>query len=315
VPAEPLAREKSFLEQPPLRGIGDFYQGSIDRLFDRAMLRQRDRHIGGRNQTLRYFKRFGVAHRHVILQRADAVDDRVRLAVHERIQRLRQILEFRELQVQLVEMLRAGGLSDGCKLPFTKIDRRREIARFHAFRGQPRNQTGRQQGNQHQAAEHPRRSHGPPLRKALAPATRLLAALAGTFPNEGPLQSFRLADLHLPTELPVSLFSQLIEQRPDIRAAQEQLHAASAKIGVAIAKSSSEFHHQRQHRLYEYDAGRSASARKLVLDGCGERDANRAGRRQALPSDAQESKDLYNAAAWSYRGTVISAVQNVSDGR
>src|SRR6185312_13237253 len=75
----------------------------------------------------------------------------------------------------------------------------------------------------------------PPLRKALAQQRDLLAALAGTFPNEGPRQSFQLADLHLPTDLPVSLPSQLIEQRPDIRAAQERLHAASAQIGVAIA--------------------------------------------------------------------------------
>jgi outer membrane protein TolC len=75
----------------------------------------------------------------------------------------------------------------------------------------------------------------PPLRKALAQQRDLLAALAGTFPNEGPQQSFRLADFHLPTELPVSLPSQLIEQRPDVRAAEEQLHAASAQIGVTIA--------------------------------------------------------------------------------
>ena len=44
-----------------------------------------------------------------------------------------------------------------------------------------------------------------------------------------------LPDLHLPNDLPVSLPSQLIEQRPDIRAAEEQLHAASAQIGVATA--------------------------------------------------------------------------------
>jgi len=75
----------------------------------------------------------------------------------------------------------------------------------------------------------------PPLRKALAQQRDLLAALAGTFPSEGPRESFRLADLHLPSDLPVSLPSQLVEQRPDVRAAEEQLHAASAQIGVATA--------------------------------------------------------------------------------
>jgi outer membrane protein TolC len=43
------------------------------------------------------------------------------------------------------------------------------------------------------------------------------------------------ADLHLPTDLPVSVPSQLVEQRPDIRAAEEELHAASAQVGIATA--------------------------------------------------------------------------------
>ena len=47
--------------------------------------------------------------------------------------------------------------------------------------------------------------------------------------------TFTLADLRLPADLPVSLPSQLIEQRPDVRAAEEQLHSASAQIGVATA--------------------------------------------------------------------------------
>src|SRR5579864_6771853 len=63
----------------------------------------------------------------------------------------------------------------------------------------------------------------PPLRKALAQARDLIAALAGTFPTEGPRETFRLAELHLPSALPVSLPSQLVEQRPDVRAAEEQL--------------------------------------------------------------------------------------------
>jgi NodT family efflux transporter outer membrane factor (OMF) lipoprotein len=152
----------------------------------------------------------------------------------------------------------------------------------------------------------------PPLRKALAQQRDLLAALAGTFPNEGPLQSFRLADLHLPTQLPVSLPSQLIEQRPDIRAAQEQLHAASAQIGVAIANLLPNFTINGNigymnttlagllapENLFWMAA---ANATQTVLDG------------GSLFHQMQESKDLYNAAAWSYRGTVIGAVQNVAD--
>src|SRR6478752_8216359 len=81
----------------------------------------------------------------------------------------------------------------------------------------------------------------PPLRKALAQQRDLLAALAGTFPNRGPRQSFKLADLHLPADLPVSVPSQLVEQRPDIRAAEEQLHAASAQVGIATANTLPSF--------------------------------------------------------------------------
>jgi outer membrane protein TolC len=73
----------------------------------------------------------------------------------------------------------------------------------------------------------------PPLRRALAQQRDLLAAFAGIFPNQGPVESFRLVDLHLPTDLPVSLPSELIQQRPDIRAAEEQLHVASADPDAA----------------------------------------------------------------------------------
>ena len=89
----------------------------------------------------------------------------------------------------------------------------------------------------------------PPLRKALAQQRDLLAALAGAYPSEGPRETFRLADLHLPADLPVSLPSQLVEQRPDVRAAEEQMHAASAQVGVATANTAAELHHQRQCRL------------------------------------------------------------------
>jgi NodT family efflux transporter outer membrane factor (OMF) lipoprotein len=75
----------------------------------------------------------------------------------------------------------------------------------------------------------------PPLQKQLAQQRNLLAILAGRYPSEHPAETFALASLQLPQELPLSLPSQLVEQRPDIRAAEAQLHAASAGIGVAAA--------------------------------------------------------------------------------
>jgi NodT family efflux transporter outer membrane factor (OMF) lipoprotein len=76
----------------------------------------------------------------------------------------------------------------------------------------------------------------PPLEKQLAQARHRLALLSGRFPGEaGALPEFDLEGFRLPQELPVSLPSSLARQRPDIRGAEELLHAASARIGVATA--------------------------------------------------------------------------------
>lgn len=75
----------------------------------------------------------------------------------------------------------------------------------------------------------------PPLRKQLAQQRNLIAVLAGRVPSDQPAAKFELASLQLPQDLPVSLPSTLVEQRPDIRAAEAGLHAASAAIGVTVA--------------------------------------------------------------------------------
>jgi NodT family efflux transporter outer membrane factor (OMF) lipoprotein len=75
----------------------------------------------------------------------------------------------------------------------------------------------------------------PPLQKALAQTRHQLSVLAGRLPGDDGLPSFDLASLNLPRELPVSLPSALVRQRPDVRASEAQLHEASAQIGVATA--------------------------------------------------------------------------------
>ena len=75
----------------------------------------------------------------------------------------------------------------------------------------------------------------PPLEKQLAQQRDLLAILCGRFPAEGPSGGVQLADLTLPHEVPAGLPSSLVERRPDIRAAEATLHAASAQIGIAAA--------------------------------------------------------------------------------
>ena len=75
----------------------------------------------------------------------------------------------------------------------------------------------------------------PPLEKQLAQQRDLLARLAGGYPGDALAEQFELSLLDLPQDLPVTLPARLVEQRPDVRAAEEQLHAASADIGVAVA--------------------------------------------------------------------------------
>ncbi len=81
----------------------------------------------------------------------------------------------------------------------------------------------------------------PPLQKQLEQNRNLLTALAGRFPSDDPEEQFELASLHLPTDLPVGVPSRLVEHRPDVRAAEAQLHAASAQVGVAVASQLPQF--------------------------------------------------------------------------
>ncbi len=152
----------------------------------------------------------------------------------------------------------------------------------------------------------------PPLRKALQQNHDLLAALAGGYPGEGPQEVFTFADFHLPTQLPVSVPSQLIEQRPDVRAAEEQLHSASAGIGIATANllpnftinadagfTNTALSHLLAPQNFFWDL--AGNVTQSVFDG------------GSLLHQLQGAKDTYQAAAWTYQGTVIAAVQNVAD--
>ena len=152
----------------------------------------------------------------------------------------------------------------------------------------------------------------PPLRKALQVQRDALSALIGVYPSHEPRETFKLADLHLPDDLPVSLPSQLIEQRPDVRAAQEQLHSASAQIGVATANILPSFTINANAGYMNTVLAGLLAPENLFwqLAGNATQTVFDAG---TLLHELQEAKDTYNAAAWSYRGTVIGAVQNVAD--
>jgi NodT family efflux transporter outer membrane factor (OMF) lipoprotein len=152
----------------------------------------------------------------------------------------------------------------------------------------------------------------PPLLKQLAQQRDALAALAGGFPNQDLPEKFELASLQLPQELPLSLPSQLVEQRPDVRQAEENLHAASAQIGVTIANRLPSI-------ALTADGGSSpTSFSKMFSGGNGFWDLT-AGITQpifnagTLRHRERAAEAAFTQAAEQYRSTVLTAFQNVAD--
>jgi NodT family efflux transporter outer membrane factor (OMF) lipoprotein len=152
----------------------------------------------------------------------------------------------------------------------------------------------------------------PPLQKQLEQSRDALTALLGRLPSDEPAEAFRLEDLTLPADLPVSLPSKLITQRPDVRLAEENLHAASASDGVAIANLLPQF-------AINADIGSSALALgKLFSPYTGFWDLGANLTETLFDSGAllhrkRAADAALDQAAAQYRSAVILACQNVAD--
>jgi NodT family efflux transporter outer membrane factor (OMF) lipoprotein len=140
----------------------------------------------------------------------------------------------------------------------------------------------------------------PPLEKQLAQQRNLLTALAGQLPSNEVPQSFDLASFRLP------------DQRPDVRAAEANMHSASALVGVAIAArlpniTLSANGGSSAYRLAEsFTPGVGfytlvASATAPVFDGF------------TLYNKQKSAEAALDQAEAQYRATVITAFQNVAD--
>jgi NodT family efflux transporter outer membrane factor (OMF) lipoprotein len=151
-----------------------------------------------------------------------------------------------------------------------------------------------------------------PLEKELAQTRHLLAVLAGKLPSEASLPEFTLETLELPQQLPVSLPSALVRQRPDIRAAEALLHQASAQVGVATANLYPRITLSGSYGSLANNTGDmfgptssiwnvGASLLQPLFHG-GELTARR---RAAIAA--------YDQTAAQYRDTVLHAFQNVAD--
>jgi NodT family efflux transporter outer membrane factor (OMF) lipoprotein len=152
----------------------------------------------------------------------------------------------------------------------------------------------------------------PPLQKQLGQTRDALTALLGRLPDEEPADTFRLEDLTLPTQLPVTLPSKLVEQRPDVRQAEENMHQASAQVGVALANMLPQFSIDadvgstalRMGQLFGpytgfWDLG--ASLTQTLFDS------------GALIHRHRAAEAALDEAGAQYRAAVILACQNVAD--
>jgi NodT family efflux transporter outer membrane factor (OMF) lipoprotein len=152
----------------------------------------------------------------------------------------------------------------------------------------------------------------PPLRKQLGQQEHLLAQLTGQTPAEYSEESVDLDTLSLPSKLPLSLPSILVNQRPDIRAAEANLHAASAQVGVAIANRLPNISLSAALGGASTDVGSllsNGNALWFVTGGLTQPifDAG------ALRGKQRAAEAQFDQAKAQYRSTVLSAFQNVAD--
>jgi|SRR5579872_5461406 len=152
----------------------------------------------------------------------------------------------------------------------------------------------------------------PPLEKQLEQARHALSVLAGRFPGEGLPQHFELTNLKLPTEIPLSLPANLVRQRPDVLAAEANLHAASAEVGVAIANMLP------QITLTAGQGGASTELSKIFATG-NTFWSGGASLTQTLFSGGtlwhrqKAARAALDAAGAQYRSAVLTGFQNVAD--
>ncbi|HEY2403958.1 MAG TPA: efflux transporter outer membrane subunit [Steroidobacteraceae bacterium] len=152
----------------------------------------------------------------------------------------------------------------------------------------------------------------PPLRQQLSEARHALSIIMGQFPaNEAPAE-FDLSKVTLPHDLPVSLPSELVHNRPDILASEAQLHAATAAVGVAtsnlyphiVLSGSLTMQSTILRRLFEgqnnaYNGIGSLTA--PLFDG------------GTLRAEKRAAVDAMQASAANYQQTVLAAFGQVAD--
>lgn len=152
----------------------------------------------------------------------------------------------------------------------------------------------------------------PPLLKQLSQQRNLLSVLSGRLPNQAPPEVFELSSLTLPQDLPVSLPSVLVRQRPDVLQAEANMHAANAQVGVATANRLPNITLTANAGSTALEIGQvfgpgtgfwniGASLLAPIFDG------------GTLLHQQRGARAAYVQTAEQYRSTVLTAFQNVAD--
>ncbi len=152
----------------------------------------------------------------------------------------------------------------------------------------------------------------PPLEKQLAQERDLITALIGSLPSQQPKEKFELWALELPRDLPESLPSRLVEQRPDVRQAEANLHSASALVGVAIANRLPNINITASLGTAPFEIDKmftpgygfwsvAASVTQPIFHG------------GQLMHQQRAAEATLDQAKAQYRSTVVTAFQNVAD--
>ncbi len=152
----------------------------------------------------------------------------------------------------------------------------------------------------------------PPMQKQLEQTRDFIRALVDNLPSQDVGETFQFSSLHLPQDLPLSLPSTIIRQRPDVRAAEENMRSANAQVGVAVANRLPQFTitgglsatATTFSQLFDYGSGGWSIAGNIaqpIFHGF------------TLLHQQRAAKQAFVQAAAQYRSTVITAFQNVAD--
>lgn len=150
------------------------------------------------------------------------------------------------------------------------------------------------------------------LRQRLAASSHLLSTLIGYAPSDKNLPELSLADISLPTSLPISLPTSVAEHRPDILASEATLHVASAKLGVAMSELLPKFTISGDYGFNSQHLGELTDPKSRYWS-IGPQMTYPVFHGGTITAQKDSAVAAYEAALANYRQTVLSAFGQIAD--